>query len=230
MFPTSEQRICDQARAIRKNGWLTDIELESIKQRVLREEISHGESDLEREEEVESVRNVEQQEDTQTTDQPEETGEEDIRVERIEELSEDEKEIVYRIIEIMKAEDYRVLPFKKVDRLKINEITAKMNKLFARIQTDIITDTNKLLKAVRSVVAEKIGLKDVIKNKKKEPWWKRRLGKDMQQLRKDLNILERMKRGEIRKEDKYRRLEIKYKIRTKGLTTVIEEHKQSICN
>ena len=50
VFPTSEQRICDQSRAIRKNGWLTDIELESIKQRVLREEISHGESDLEREE------------------------------------------------------------------------------------------------------------------------------------------------------------------------------------
>ena len=91
---------------------------------------------------------MEQQEVTQTTDQPEETAEEGIRVERIEELSEDEKEIVYRIIEIMKAEDYRVLPFKKVDRLKINEITAKMNKLVAQIQTDNITDANKSLKAV----------------------------------------------------------------------------------
>ncbi|CAB4036691.1 Hypothetical predicted protein [Paramuricea clavata] len=50
VFPAKEQRICDQARAIRKNGWLTDIELESIKQRVLSEEINHGESDLEREE------------------------------------------------------------------------------------------------------------------------------------------------------------------------------------
>ena len=37
-----------------------------------------------------------------------------------------------------------------------------------------------------------------------------------------------MKSGEIRKEDKYRRLEEKNKIRTKGLTTVIEELKQSI--
>ena len=102
-------------------GWLTDIELESIKQRVLREEISHGESDLEREEEVESVRNVKQHEDTQTTDQPEETAEEGIRVERYEELREDEEEIVDSIIEITKAEeDYRVLPFKKVDGLKIN--------------------------------------------------------------------------------------------------------------
>ena len=29
-----EQRICDQARAIRKNGWLTQIELEVIKRRI----------------------------------------------------------------------------------------------------------------------------------------------------------------------------------------------------
>ena len=29
----TEQRICDQARAIRKNGWLTQIELEVIKRR-----------------------------------------------------------------------------------------------------------------------------------------------------------------------------------------------------
>ena len=30
----TEQRICDQARAIRKNGWLTEIELETIKRRI----------------------------------------------------------------------------------------------------------------------------------------------------------------------------------------------------
>ena len=83
---------------------------------------------------------MEQQEVTQTTDQPEETAEEGIRVERYEELREDEEEIVDSIIEITKAEeDYRVLPFKKVDGLKINEIAAKVNKLVARTQTDNIT-------------------------------------------------------------------------------------------
>ena len=30
----TEQTICDQARAMRKNGWLTEIELEMIKRRV----------------------------------------------------------------------------------------------------------------------------------------------------------------------------------------------------
>ena len=157
-------------------------------------------------------------------------AEECIRVEGYGELSKDEKEIVDRIIEIMKGEDdYEVFTFKRVEKCKINEITAKVNKLVARIQTDNITDTNKLLKAVRSVVAEKIRLKEVIEQtKQKEPWWKRRLDMDLNRLRKDINILERKKRGEIRKEGKYKRLEEKYKIRTKVLPTVTEELKQRV--
>ena len=34
----TEQRICDQARMILKNGWLADLELENIKRRVFNEE------------------------------------------------------------------------------------------------------------------------------------------------------------------------------------------------
>ena len=69
-----------------------------------------------------------------------------------------------RIIKFMKGEqEYRVLPFKKVDRLKMNETTAKVNKLVAQIQTDSITETNQLLIAVRNVVADKIGLREVDK-------------------------------------------------------------------
>ena len=63
----------------------------------------------------------------------------------------------------------------------MNEITAKVNKLVARTQTDSITETNQLLKAVGNMVAEKIALKKVNKQtKKKEPWWKRRLERDIQ--------------------------------------------------
>ena len=121
-------------------------------------------------EETARGKSVDQQEDSLTTDQPERIGEECIIVEGYQELSE-EKEMVDRIIKIMKGEEeYRVLPFKKVDRLNMNEITAKVNKLVARIQTDSITETNKLLKAVRTVVVEKIGLREVNKQtKKKEP-------------------------------------------------------------
>ena len=31
VFEFTEQRLCDQARTIRKNGWLSDLELENIR-------------------------------------------------------------------------------------------------------------------------------------------------------------------------------------------------------
>ena len=34
LFEATEQRICDQAREIRKNGWLTEVELEAIMRKV----------------------------------------------------------------------------------------------------------------------------------------------------------------------------------------------------
>ena len=34
LFESTEQRACDQARAIRKNGWLSQIELEAIKRQI----------------------------------------------------------------------------------------------------------------------------------------------------------------------------------------------------
>ena len=35
---TEEQRICDQARTIRKNGWLTELEIEVRKREISRED------------------------------------------------------------------------------------------------------------------------------------------------------------------------------------------------
>ena len=34
MFESAEQRVCDQARAIRRKGWLSELELEAIKRQV----------------------------------------------------------------------------------------------------------------------------------------------------------------------------------------------------
>ena len=56
MFKCSEQRLCDQARAIRKNEWLTLVELEEIKRRVLQED--EQEVDLTEERNVNDTDNV----------------------------------------------------------------------------------------------------------------------------------------------------------------------------
>ena len=34
MFESTEQCVCDQARAIRKNGWLSELELEAVRRQV----------------------------------------------------------------------------------------------------------------------------------------------------------------------------------------------------
>ena len=40
--------IADQARAIRKNGWLTDTELEGMKRKVLNESVQERQANMER--------------------------------------------------------------------------------------------------------------------------------------------------------------------------------------
>ena len=41
-------------------------------------------------------------------------------------------------------------------------------------------------------------------NAVKEAWWKRRIQRSIQELGKNTNILERKKRGEIKKKQKYK--------------------------
>ena len=37
LLESTEQRICDQARAIRKNGWLSELEIAVIKRKIEKE-------------------------------------------------------------------------------------------------------------------------------------------------------------------------------------------------
>ena len=55
LFESAEQRVCDQARAIRKNGWLSQLELETIKRQV--EDEFQGEFGEDAATEVETVEN-----------------------------------------------------------------------------------------------------------------------------------------------------------------------------
>ena len=57
---------------------------------------------------------------------------------------------------------------------------------------------------------------------------KRRIQQSIQELRKHINILERKKRGEIKKKEKYKVIEQKYRVKKKRLNVVLEELKQRI--
>ena len=120
--------------------------------------------------------------------------------------------------------------FKKADRNTLNRTTVKVNRVIELIETKNITQTNNLIKAAGVWVADQLGLKKSEGGKKKDPWWKRRIEEDIKQLKKNINILKRVKKGQIGeyKEGKGKLVEEKYGVKRKGLTTVIEELKQRI--
>ena len=105
-----------------------------------------------------------------------------------------------------------------------------MNRVIELIETRNITQTNDLIKAPDVWVADHLGLKKYEGRKKKDPWWKKRIVEDTKQLRKDIHILERVKKGQIgaHKEGKAKLVEEKYRVKRKVLITVIEELKQRV--
>ena len=122
------------------------------------------------------------------------------------------------------------ISFKKVDMNTLNRTTAKVNRVIELIETNNIAQTNNLIKAAGVWVADQLGLKKYEGGKKKDPWWKRRIEEDIKQLKKDINIIERGKKGQIgaRKESNAKLIEGKYGVKRKGLTLAIEELKQRI--
>ena len=111
--------------------------------------------------------------------------------------------------------------FKKVDKKRLEEETKKVNKAIRHVATRDITESNNLIKAASIWVARQFGLKRAIRGKKVEPWWKRRIEEDIKRISREVNILEREKRGEIKSKRKVKELENKYCIKRKGLTLVI---------
>ena len=82
LFESTEQRDCDQARAIRKNGWLSQLELEAIKRQV--EDEFQGEFGEDAATEVEAVENEDKAEnEAMVENEVESVAEEIVSVEEV---------------------------------------------------------------------------------------------------------------------------------------------------
>ena len=110
----------------------------------------------------------------------------------------------------------------------LNRTTAKVNRMSELIETKNIAQTNNLIKAAVVWVAYQLGFKKYEAEKKKDPCWKIRIEEDIKQLKKDINILERVKKGKIGARKEAKLVEKKYGVKRKGPTTVTEELKQRI--
>ena len=155
---------------------------------------------------------------------------ENIVLNDFENASNEEKEMVRKIVELMNNPDREGdYDFRKVNKIRVVEETRKVNNVLKYIETSNITETNRLLKAVSMLGAERIWIQKKNTSKRNtEPWWKRRIINGIKQIQKDLAILERKRRRKLRREGKYKVLERKYNLKTKGLTVVIEKLKQRV--
>ena len=86
---------------------------------------------------------------------------------KIEQATEEEKEIINRIVVLMNYQDNWNCNLRKVDRIKVLDKTRRVNKVIKYIKTNNITETNRLLKAVGLYVEERLGMKSKTRGKKK---------------------------------------------------------------
>ena len=172
MFVLSEQRLCDQARAIRKNEWFTMVELEKIKRRETNadNEVGAGNEDKMTVEGVQAAEDIERE----------------VIVGVDNNLSEEDSRMIKELADIMESGlDGDTRGLKEVDRGEVKQWTWKVNEVMKDIQMETITDTNKLIRAVSVYITRKVGLrtgKDRRRDKQ-ELWWKRRIKGSIEELK-----------------------------------------------
>ena len=97
-------------------------------------------------------------------------------------------------------------------------------------QKIIYLSINKLAMTAVLWVAKGVGLKKGKRGEKKNPWWKSRIESYINNLRRDINRLERERRGKTGGKGKRKgnELNAKYKVKKMGINLVIEELKQRL--
>ena len=154
-----------------------------------------------------------------------------IRAEQFEgeSLTENEKAIVERLKIIMNEKQRKPLPsLKKINKKQILKEVKELNEVLKKMSTDTITTTNDLMYAAAVIVSENLGVTREPTKVRKEPWWKRRLTTQIEQMRKDLSRIERLKSGHPIKNKYKEDLQRKYWLKEKGLNHVKEVIKQRI--
>ena len=131
---TTEQCLCDQGRMIRKNAWITKLELENIRRKIFQKEkdLDVKNNDNTGEQFYQDEENIHENETTQVDS--ENLGE--------------EKTMIQDILDLMKDNSrIELTGFNKTDCVRA-EWSRKINHILKHIRIEKIADTNILIKAV----------------------------------------------------------------------------------
>ena len=210
--PLSEQRLADQVNSIKKNNWLSELERDEIERQLIPNVIMVEHQPIE---EVEMTNNDNILPEVTAIETP-------INV-----------EYVNKLTEWMQIEEKAKLPsLKAYDQKKLKENTKIVNEVMTLIPTNNITETNNLEYAGARLVVELMQAKLPKSNPSKQqdsvPPWKKRLEKQLMELRADLSKLNEMSANRLQNKRTKEKLNEKYKIQERGLNHVIEDIKQRI--
>ena len=132
---------------------------------------------------------------------------------------------------MIRNETEQYLPFKKVDQRKLRDITKKVNVVIRHTETDHVPQTNKQTCYGSSPLGCKRSWSEERRNRReKRAMMEQKNESDITNLRRDINRLERERRGEARgkRKRKIKELNTKYRVKKKGINLVIEELKQRL--
>ena len=110
----------------------------------------------------------------------------------IENLSDSERDRLLRLREVLEGNDFgkTEVNLKYGDKEKIKEEVLKMNKVLEHVKITGFTHCRNIIQAAMRIVGEEVGVKKSNAEKKKKPFWKRRILRDISRLRKDLSRIE----------------------------------------
>ncbi len=142
-------------------------------------------------------------------------------------LSEEHKKVLARLREVFASEEVVQVPSLKSRNR--GETTREVELVEGLLHNLLrkgmgITEVNKVVHSGSVVVAERLGLMKKGKGKRqarKEPWWKRRIEKDITGWRKDLSRVEAVRQGRVMDQKVIDRLNSKYELVDKGALTVM---------
>ena len=120
------------------------------------------------------------------------------------------------------SEKTQLPSLRKVNAKGLKETVELVNTVIHNVITNSITEMNNLLYAGAYVVAKKLGKmkKNRTNEKRKEPWWKRRIQANTAEWRKDVSRLNESRKRTFKFVKKYLdRMERKYRLSDVGTSS-----------
>ena len=161
MFWVSEQRLVDQQNTVRRNSWMTELEIEELERKVTGSDsviVEETKSDETLPDHEGDVRNV-------LPDMGAEV--------QADSLDDEEVAIVMEIAEVIEGDlKDRSPALRSAPKKKLLEETAKVDKVLSTFKTHSITKTNELFYARAVVATNRLEVKIDKVAGRKEPMWK----------------------------------------------------------